>query len=50
MSKDKLLRLVKYAEGLQRRLEGDLSVELRKVIEIDLKKTTTKIESLRLSK
>ena len=48
MSKDKVLKLTKYVEGLKQRLDGNLDPELRKVLEIDLKKSTNKLEQLKL--
>ncbi len=44
---DKINRLIKYTEGLKQRLGGQLAPELRKVIEIDLRKTEAKIAKLR---
>lgn len=49
MSKEKVLSLTKYAEGLKRRLEGDIDPNLKFVLKIDLKKTLAKIEYLKLN-
>jgi hypothetical protein len=43
---DKVNRLKVYAAGLKQRLSGQLSPELRKVIEIDLRKTESAIAKL----
>lgn len=44
---DRLNRLVKYSEGLKQRLNGQLSPELKNVLQIDLRKTEAQIAKLK---
>ncbi len=43
---DKANRLKVYAAGLKQRLAGDLAPEMRKFIEVDLRKTESAIAKL----
>lgn len=43
---DKVAKLKKYAEGLKQRLNGQLDKELRDFLQIDLKKTESKIAKI----